>query len=84
MKRPQPVLNAATVASVVTALVSILVTLGFVSAEDGAALSNSAATLMAGIIAAVAVVAHIVAALRAREQVTPIESPQAADGRPLS
>jgi fumarate reductase subunit D len=70
----EPVLNAASIASVVTALVSILVTVGVVNAEDGDKLSNAAGVLIAALVAVVSIVAHIVAAFRARSKVSPVAS----------
>jgi fumarate reductase subunit D len=74
MGNREPVLNAASIASVVTALVSILVTIGVVNAEDGDKLSNAAGVLIAALVAVVSIVAHIVAAFRARAKVTPVPS----------
>jgi hypothetical protein len=79
--RPQPVLNAATIASGITAaagvLLTILVAAGVLGADDSDRISESLAPLVTAI---VGVASTIAAALKARQQVTPLASPQNAEG----
>jgi hypothetical protein len=79
--RPQPVLTAATAASAATAIVgailTILVATGVIGADDSNRISES---LAPAITAIVGVASTIAAALKARQQVTPLASPQNAEG----
>lgn len=79
--QPQPVLNTAAIAGVITALATGLGTIGFTNAETKL---SGAATALAGIVVAVVVLAgHVLAALHVRQQVTPIANPKDGAGRPL-
>jgi hypothetical protein len=79
--RPQPVLNAATAASAVTAVVglvlTVLVATGAIGADDSNRISEAFATAVPTVLGAVA---PILAALKARQQVTPLASPRNAEG----
>lgn len=79
--RPQPVLGAATAAGTLTAIVGLLLTLGvvlhWITPDDSAILGPAVSTAITALVGAASA---IVAALRARQQVTPLVSPRNADG----
>ena len=85
--RPEPVLDAAKIASAVSGTVGAIgaafVLIGWATGEQ----VQSWVVVTGGIVSAVgtlvAVVAPIVAAYRARAEVTPLESPRNDDGVPL-
>ncbi|SDG94697.1 hypothetical protein [Klenkia brasiliensis] len=85
--RPQPVLRAAQAAAAVSGLVAaigaILTLVGWVTADQVQSWVVAAGGLTTAVATFVAVAAPILAALRAREAVTPLEAPLSADGVPL-
>jgi hypothetical protein len=84
-RRPQPVLNAASAASLATSLVgltlAVLVGTGTLGRDDADNIAEAAAP---AITALVGVASTIAAALRARQQVTPLVSPRNDYGEPLT
>lgn len=80
----EPVVNAATVASGVTAVAGGLLTLAvvfhWITPDDSAVLGPALGTAVASI---VGIVSTIAAAVRARRQVTPLADPRAPDGTRL-
>ena len=85
--RPEPVLDAAKVASAVSgavgALGAALVLVGWATAEQVQSWVIVTGGAVSALATLVAVVAPIVAAYRARGLVTPLESPRNSDGTPL-
>jgi hypothetical protein len=79
--RPQPVLGAATAAGTLTAVVGLLLTLGvvlhWITPDDSAILGPALSTAVTAVVGAASA---IIAALRARSQVTPLLSPRNAEG----
>lgn len=79
--RPQPVLNAATAASAATAVaglvLTVLVATGILGRDDSADIQEALGPLITAIIG---VVSTIAAALKARQQVTPVASPRNNEG----
>lgn len=85
-RRPQPVLAAAQVSAVATALAALLVT---TLARRGLLLPDELTEPIAdfievGIVAAVGALGALVAAVRARVKVTPLDDPRDQDGTPLA
>lgn len=82
--RPQPVLNAASIAGAVTAVVgavlTVLVATGVIGQDNA---DNLSTALTPALTAIVGVISTIAAALKARQQVTPLQSPRNDDGTPL-
>lgn len=72
--RNEPVLTAQAVTAVISALLVMAVSLGWVTLD-----TTQQAAVMAFVVAAV----NIGAGLLARSRVTPIANPKAADGTPL-
>lgn len=82
--RPEPVRNAAAVASGLTTIVGLLLTvlvLAHVLTPEGSAVLGPA--LASAIPTAVGAISTLVAALRARKQVTPLSAPVSAAGLQL-
>jgi hypothetical protein len=79
--RPQPVLGAATAAGTLTAIVGLLLTVAvvahWITPDDSAILGPALSTAITAVVGAGSA---IVAALKARQQVTPLVSPRNADG----
>lgn len=82
--RPEPVVNAATVAGTITAVVGLLLTLAvvlhWITPDDSATLGPALSTVVTAIVGAVSA---LVAAYRARTQVTPLRDPRNAAGEAL-
>jgi hypothetical protein len=82
--RPEPVRNAAVVASSVTAITGLILTLLVVThvltPDDSEVLGPALASAIPTVVGAVSAV---VAALRARLKVTPLDSPRDAEGGQL-
>jgi hypothetical protein len=80
--RPEPVLNAATVASAVVALIGVLAVVlasfGVVIDVDG--LSQAVTAVVTAAFGLVAAGAPIVAAVKARRRTTPVSDPRDVDG----
>lgn len=85
--RPQPVLRAAQAAAAVSGLVAaigaVLTLVGWATADQVQSWVVAAGGLTTAVATAIAVAAPILAAMRARELVTPLEAPVSADGVPL-
>jgi hypothetical protein len=86
-QRPEPVLDEAKVAGTVSAVVVAVVALVLLvirgQAADLTALQLAVEAVLSTGAAAVALLAPVWRARRARRQVTPLEAPQTADGVPL-
>jgi heptaprenylglyceryl phosphate synthase len=84
-KRPQPVLDAATVASAFTAIVgltlAVLVGGGVIGQDDADNIAEAAAPAITALVGAASTIA---AALKARRKVTPLVSPRNDYGEPLT
>lgn len=84
--RPQPVLDAAKGAAALTAVVggtlALLAAFG-VTVPDPEGVTRSVVAVATGLVTLVAVGSTLLAALRARDKVTPLEAPVSADGVPL-
>jgi hypothetical protein len=74
--RPEPVLTEAKIGALVSQVVALAVTLGFVSTADGGEITTAALGLYAAIVAVVNVAAKVIAAVRARGKVTPVAAPR--------
>ena len=85
--RPEPVLEAARLAGLVSAVVvavgGALVLLGVATLEDVTAWSVAAGGIVTAAVALVAYVAPVWQARKAREAVTPLSSPRDSDGLPF-
>jgi hypothetical protein len=81
--RPQPLLNVATVTGLITAAVSAAVLLGLLSQAEADAVSAGVQALIVVAGSALAAVAPVIAAFKARGKVTPTSDPRDDDGRQL-
>lgn len=85
-ERPEPVLDAAKVAAAVALVVggalTVLAAFG-VTVPDPEGVTRAVVSIATGVLTLVSVAATLVAALRARQKVTPLESPRNSDGVPL-
>lgn len=81
--RPQPVLTEATLAAVVSNVAAIATAFGFINTAEGGEITTAAVGVYAAVAAALSVASHLVAAVRARRQVTPTSAPQTDSGVPL-
>jgi hypothetical protein len=79
--RPQPVITAASVTSMIKAVVSVLALLGF--NEASLHLSAMTTSIVAVVIGVYELAPHILVALHVRSQVTPIADPKTGTGEPL-
>jgi len=86
-KRPEPVLDAAKLASALSGAVlgvgGLLVLAGVATTEEIKAWAVAAGAAVMGVGALLGVVMPIITALRAREWVTPLTDPRDGAGRPL-
>lgn len=82
--RPEPVRDAATAAAAITTVVGLLLTLSvvfhWITPDDSAVLGPALGSAIPTVVGAVST---IVAALRARRQVTPLSDPRDDEGSPL-
>ncbi len=85
--RPEPVLDEAVIAGKIsagaTALLGFAVVLGLVAVDDVDTIVAALVAVATGAVTIVNYVVPKVRAYKARDKVTPVADPQAADGTPL-
>jgi hypothetical protein len=85
--RPEPVLDEAVIAGKIsaaaTAVLGLAVVVGLVAADEVPNIVAALITIATGVATIVNYVVPKVRAYKARAKVTPLSSPQAADGTPL-
>lgn len=85
--RPEPVLDAAKLAAAVSGAVTsiggLLVVAGLVTSEEVRAWATAAGAAVVAVGALLGAVLPVITALRARDRVTPLADPRAANGQPL-
>lgn len=81
LTRPRPVLTSAAITGLITSIAGVLTFLGYDNAS--AHLSTQATTLTSVILGVVLLGSHLAAALHSQNKVTPLVSPQSAEGVPL-
>lgn len=76
-RRPQPLLSVATLVGTVAGVLSVAVTLGLLSQAESDVVSGGVQALIVAGSALISALAPVIAAFKARGQVTPVDDPAA-------